>query len=48
VSTLKDKKFPVKVCESAVAGLTDIERLFIPRLVQQGKIRIVPDSEVPG
>jgi hypothetical protein len=42
------KRFPVIVCESAVAGLTDIEKLFIPMLVEKGKLRVVPDSEVTG
>jgi hypothetical protein len=48
VSPVKDKKFPLLVCQEAINGLNDIEKLFIPRLVQQGKIRIVPDAEVTG
>ena len=48
MSTVKDKKFPVIVCQSAVDGLTDVERLFIPMLVQKGKLRIVADEKVSG
>jgi len=37
------KQFPVPICQSAIDGLSDIEKIFIPSLVRKGKIKIVPD-----
>ena len=44
MSLVKTKNLPVPICQSAIDGLSDIEKIIVPILVAKGKIRVVPDS----
>lgn len=46
-STVEQKTLPVPICQSAIDGLSEVEQLFVPLLIRQGKIRVIPDEVQP-